>query len=249
MTDVSQTQDEGSEEFRILKALIANKDMTPEQAVTQIICLTQAPQTRGRQLANHCYFTARALMTTAAESAPEEQHKLITFLNQLRSNAVTDPETGEVLEHDGKVVWEGLPTFGYTLADDLHAIGGPNPSPEEAKQSLNTIAFVAQLDASAGDAEIINFSSMWALHFIMRALDDEPRHEHFDLAVRLACMWFIHDAEKLWSKVPETRFFTLSNWQGWRRALEEAEEGFEDKDMKSVIGRALAEMRRVEDDR
>ena len=84
--------------------------------------------------------------------------------------------------------------------------------------------------------------------FITSAFDDEPRHGGYELAVRLACVWYIYDAEKLWSKVPETANYTLTNWQRWKRVLEEAGESFGDQALKSVIERALSEIRRVESD-
>jgi len=118
------TGEEGKNELRILETLIADKDMTPEQAVKQIVDLTQAPQAHSRQIGDHCYYTARSLMSTAASTAPDEQQKLVAFFHELRNKTITDPSTGKVREHDGRAIWTGLPTFGYTFADDLNSIPG-----------------------------------------------------------------------------------------------------------------------------
>jgi hypothetical protein len=63
--------------------------------------------------------------------------------------------------------------------------------------------------------------------------------------VRLAALWFVYDAEKLWRKVPEEKDFSLAEWQRWKRALEE-EKGRADEKTKAVIEKALGEIERVE---
>jgi hypothetical protein len=64
--------------------------------------------------------------------------------------------------------------------------------------------------------------------------------------MHLACIWFVYDAEKLWRKVPEDKNFSLTQWQRWKRALEEAESKTSDQATKSTIEKALSEIGRVE---
>lgn len=118
------TGEEGKHELRILASLIDQPDTTPEETVEQINKLTLAPKTYDRQLGDHCYFTAVALLSAAARTSPDRQAKLISFLHKLRSTTVNDPSSGEPLEHEDRIIWSGLPTFGYTFADELNSIPG-----------------------------------------------------------------------------------------------------------------------------
>tara|TARA_R110002003_G_scaffold6_6_gene307 strand:+ start:17548 stop:17955 length:408 start_codon:yes stop_codon:yes gene_type:complete len=116
--------EEGADEFRVLDTLVEDENMTPEQAVQQILDLTSAPKTYNRQLGDHCYFTARGVLDAASRTTPDQQSKLVAFVHELRTKTVTDATTGKALEHDGQIIWTGLPSFGYTIADELHSIPG-----------------------------------------------------------------------------------------------------------------------------
>jgi hypothetical protein len=118
------TDDEGKQEVTILDSLINNANVSPEKAVQQIVDITKSPKTYDRQLGDHCYYTARALVDVAARSTPNQQLKLINFLFELRRTTVTNPSSSEPIKHDGKVVWKDLPTFGYTFADELNSVPG-----------------------------------------------------------------------------------------------------------------------------
>jgi hypothetical protein len=118
------TGEEGKDESRVLDSLVDDENTTPEQAVQQIVDLTLAPKTYSRQLGDHCYFTACGLLAAAARSVPSQQSKLVAFVHKLRSKTIVDPSTGKAFEHEGSVIWTGLPTFGYTFADELHSIPG-----------------------------------------------------------------------------------------------------------------------------
>jgi hypothetical protein len=106
------------------------------------------------------------------------------------------------------------------------------------------MAFFAQLDASTQDPKL-DFSRTWALTFITCALVDAPTVDH-ELRVRLACLWYVYDAEKIWSKVPDEEDFSLTNWQRWKKRLEELQTNFSDQGTQSTIDKALSEIRRVE---
>jgi hypothetical protein len=123
------TGEEGKNELYILESLVSNDTITPDQAVQQILNLTRAPKTYSRQLGDHCYYTALGLLSTAAHTVPSKQAKLVAFVHELRSKTVTDPSSGEILEHDGEVIWKDLPTFGYTFADEMGSIPGTHITP------------------------------------------------------------------------------------------------------------------------
>jgi hypothetical protein len=107
------------------------------------------------------------------------------------------------------------------------------------------VAFIAQLDAST-DFPQLDFTRSYALTFIKSGLvDQEAKYDH-DLVVRLAALWFVYDAKKLWRKVSEEKDFSLAKWQRWKRVLLEEREKIEDQKTKDVIDKALGEIERVE---
>jgi hypothetical protein len=121
---MSNEQEPGAREMNIILSLVDDENMTPEQAVQQIIAITEATKSQENELGNHCYFTASAVLYTACNNAPSKHAKLIAFIHELRSKTIIDPSTNEALVHDTVVVWKDLPTFGYTNADELNSIPG-----------------------------------------------------------------------------------------------------------------------------
>jgi hypothetical protein len=254
------TGEEGSAEFSVLDSLVDEENMTPELAVQQIIDLAQTPQPYNNRFGVHCESTVSGIIRAAARTAPNQQTKLVAFIHELRRQTVIDPSTGQAYEYDGKVVWKDLPTFGYTVAYELASIPGKQLStrvtklskwihhlttPEKMIKWENTAAFFAQLDASASDPEP-DFSRTWALTYITLALVSPQDRYDQDLTVRLACMWFVYDAEKLWRNVPEEKGFSLTEWQMWKRNLEGKREEIEDVRTRRLVERAIGEMERVE---
>jgi hypothetical protein len=75
-------------------------------------------------------------------------------------------------------------------------------------------------------------------------INQEAKYDH-NLIVRLAALWFVYDAAKLWRKVPEEKDFSLTEWQRWKSALQEEKVKVDGK-TKEVIEKALKEMERVE---
>ncbi|KAF1916055.1 hypothetical protein BDU57DRAFT_594837 [Ampelomyces quisqualis] len=237
--------DEGREDMEVLDQLVDNEDMTPDQAVEKTIQLAQKPQPYPTPLVLHCEATARGVIVAAARTSPERHSKLVAYVHKLRRKIVVDPITGRAYEHDGEVLWKDLPTFGYTIADELHSIPDPKPTPEKVAKWQNTIAFFAQLDASTDDPKL-DFTHTWALKYISLALiSPEARYDH-ESTLRLACIWFVYDAEKLWQRVPEDDGFSLTEWQRWKSALEEKGSQVKDENTMDLIDAALAEMKRVE---
>jgi hypothetical protein len=118
------TGEEGKEERDVCQQLVDNVDTTPEEAVQQILNLTNAPKSYPTPLAVHCDATAGGLLMAAARTPAAKQSKLVAFVHELRSKTVRDLQTGGTLRHENSVVWKGLPTFGYTIADELSSLPG-----------------------------------------------------------------------------------------------------------------------------
>jgi hypothetical protein len=113
------------------------------------------------------------------------------------------------------------------------------------KKWENTVAFFAQLDAST-QAPQLDFTRSYALTFIKSGLDNQEAKYDHDLIVRLAAIWFVYDAAKLWRKVPDEKDFSLTEWQRWKRVLGVERARSEDQKTKNMIDAALAQIERVE---
>lgn len=111
-------------EFKLLETYLQHSDVTLENAIHQLVDLTHKSaleETTG----NHCWITACCFLELAARTAPEQQNKLVELLLLLRSVVVTDSSTNMPLAfEDGEgVIWQDLPTFGYTIADEMGSFG------------------------------------------------------------------------------------------------------------------------------
>jgi hypothetical protein len=118
------TGNEGKEEMDILDQLVDHEEMTSEQAVNKTIELPHKSRPWPSPLAVHCGATVGGVIAAAARTAPERQSKLVDYVHKLRNKTIIDPATGKAYETDGEVLWKDLPTFGYTVADELHSIPG-----------------------------------------------------------------------------------------------------------------------------
>lgn len=98
--------------------------VTPSDAVAWLLELTRKSALE-ELVGDHCWHTACCFLEMVARTAPQQQSKLIAFLHCLRSVTLSDPTTNEPLRLDNSdgVVWRDLPTFGYTIADDLGSFG------------------------------------------------------------------------------------------------------------------------------
>jgi hypothetical protein len=255
-------------ERQILHDLVNKTDHTPEDAVQQIVQRTKLAAADAVELGGQCADTADAVVYTAVQHPSSQHPKLVSFFHLLRANNLTNA-SGEPLRNrlDNELVWKDLPTFGYTFADELHRWGksrytlepahncltdiGPGPGwgdPEDARRVQNAVAFFARLDASIGsDQPEHDFTLIWAPFFLRIAFGQDDEEGYHELSTRLACLWFIHDADKMWRNVPDRKDFTLTQWQNWTMHLKEARIAFEGRqDTVDLVDKALAEIRRVE---
>ncbi|KAH8722802.1 hypothetical protein GQ44DRAFT_729205 [Phaeosphaeriaceae sp. PMI808] len=246
MADTSlDPEQNGTNELPIVNSMVDREDVTPEEAVQQIIKLTSTRTPD--QLQNHVYFTGLSVVSASRCTAPEKQSRLVDFVFELRKHSVTDPATGAALILDGQEVWKHLPTMGWSFTDLLCSFPTHDPVPEDETITWeNSIAFVAQADARSQDPDINWSHGSWSLNFLCFAFDYPDSWAH-EVTVRLVCLWFIYDAQKMWNNIEQkANQYTLGNWQRWKRGLEEAALKIKDQRTKDMISKALVEIKRVE---
>lgn len=115
---------EQKSEFKLLNAFLQQPDVTQDEAIHQLVDLTHRSALE-EEIGNHCWMTACSFLEMAARTAPEQQSRLIDLLLSLRSVVLTDPSTNEpwTFEDGAGIVWQDLPTFGYTIADEMGSFG------------------------------------------------------------------------------------------------------------------------------
>jgi hypothetical protein len=104
-------------EFYIAASLSTSPDASPADAAQRLVELTRA--CGQSEIGDHCWYTACCLLEVIAHTAPQAQARLVAFVHCLRATTVLCEETGRPVEHGGSVVWRDLPTFGYTISDEL----------------------------------------------------------------------------------------------------------------------------------
>ena len=115
---------EQSSEFKLLEVLASDSAVNAQDTLEQLLDLTRKKALE-EQTGNHCWMTACCFLEVAARTAPEQQSRLIDLLILLRSVTLIHPRTNELLELEDNegVVWKDLPTFGYTIADEMGSFG------------------------------------------------------------------------------------------------------------------------------
>jgi hypothetical protein len=89
------------------------------------------------------------------------------------------------------------------LTDGEKSVNAPYPTRRQIEYDVqienegNFIALPAQPDAAAGQDPDGDFSRRHALNQQTTAFDDDGPPEWKDAALRMACIWYIYDAQKL----------------------------------------------------
>jgi hypothetical protein len=111
-------------EFQLVQTFSQQSEITLEDAIHQLVDLTHKAALE-EEIGNHCWITACCFLELAARTAPEQQSRLVELLLSLRSVVLTDSSTDAPLAfEDGEgIVWQDLPTFGYTIADEMGSFG------------------------------------------------------------------------------------------------------------------------------
>ncbi|KAF3041421.1 hypothetical protein E8E11_004397 [Didymella keratinophila] len=237
-------------EFRLLQIFSHQSQVMLEDAIHQLVDLTHKAALE-EEIGNHCWVTACCFLELAARTAPEQQNRLVELLLSLRSIILTDSSTDAPLAfEDGEgVIWQDLPTFGYTIADEMGSFDGQEQdyTQEEARKWENLTAFLAQVDAQISESPSpLDFSQSWALTAFAWAFEGNGRPS--ELAIRLACIWLVYDVDKLWSKVwtPQAEPNAYARWLSWRQGLEESQSRFGYGTTPELIARALNLMIRAQ---
>ncbi|KAI3325415.1 hypothetical protein HD806DRAFT_447588 [Xylariaceae sp. AK1471] len=247
-------------EWKVLNALVKEPDAPVADAVQQVLSLAPAAPASDKpaSLGDHPYHIFLSLIEIAKRTPPEGQAKLVEFVARLQKNELVNKATGEPLKHEGYLVWTQLPALGYTAADEWNSVDvlDPSVSPDETRHYENLIALLAQLSATAD----VNYEdpvvgemdfSFWS----MRAFKDafEPREGQrasTDAALRVASLWFVHAADRLWANIKHGRVFgrrgegpgtvmTREMWDRWQRDLVAAQATCNDEETGKLISNAL----------
>jgi hypothetical protein len=120
-------------------------------------------------------------------------------------------------------------------------------SADEVERYENLMAFFAQLDASTEDPEL-DFSNTTALTALDWAFNNPSPTGPTEVSVRLACLWFIFDADKMWRKAMSAQVegYSRESWDEWKEELVGAKLGNYDVRTNALIDNALAHIERVE---
>lgn len=111
-------------EFQLVQAFSQQSHITLEDVLHQLIDMTHEAALE-EEIGNHCWVTACCFLELAALTAPEQQTRLVELLLSLRSVVLTDSSTdAPIAFEDGEgIIWQDLPTFGYTIADEMGSFG------------------------------------------------------------------------------------------------------------------------------
>ncbi|KAF2650654.1 hypothetical protein K491DRAFT_720575 [Lophiostoma macrostomum CBS 122681] len=246
-----------SPEYHILDALVKHT-LSIENAVQNIIDktidaansqpeLTEEEKKRypvPSSVGNMCYTFAVCIIECAQRTESEQQDSLVDLIVRLQDVELLDPKTADPLKVDGKLVWKELPTFGYSFADELGSVNPQNidMTAEERRRWENLTIFCAKLSVRS------KFNLMlWALTALYYAFGPwekgvEPQSAHY--AVRVACLWYIHAADKMWELIGDQdklwEHYTLENWKRWKHCLVNGQ------NVGKLGQEALSEIERVE---
>ncbi|OTA99472.1 hypothetical protein M426DRAFT_269263 [Hypoxylon sp. CI-4A] len=255
-------------EFKILKKLVDDPEVSPSDVVQEIVNITSTKAAANKEidLGAHPWYTFLALIELAQRTPPSRQTKLVEFVSQLQKLQVTNPWTNEPLARDGELLWTDLPALGYTASDEWHGHlpKHPTTTEEEKRRFENYVAFLAQLSTAAdidytdpaARVHPMDFSFWCLVAFIEAAEPEEGKQVPSDHAVRTASMWALYGADRFWANVKHGRIFdrrgddpgtkiTREMWDGWYQTLVAAESTRTDEDTKRLVGEAIAKMQKA----
>ncbi|KAI0400849.1 hypothetical protein F4802DRAFT_583168 [Xylaria palmicola] len=258
--DAYPTLLEGYPEWKILDALVKEPAASVTDAVQKVLGLAPAkPYLNERApLGDHPYHTFLSLIEIAKRTPPENQTKLVEFVARLQKNVVMNEATGEPLRHEGYLVWTQLPALGYTAADEWHSLDALDEgvSSDEIRHYENLAALLAQLSAAAdvdyGDPVMGEMDfSFWPTYIFKAALErEEGQPAPTDAALRVASLWFMYAADRLWANAKHGRVFgrrgddpgtrmTREMWDRWQRGLVAAQATCNDEETRRLISSAI----------
>ncbi|KAI1821592.1 hypothetical protein F4861DRAFT_532882 [Xylaria intraflava] len=247
-------------EWKILDTLVKSPDALVPDALQQMLNLAPAElaSNKDKQLGDHPYHLFLSLIEIAKRTAPDDQGKLVEFVAQLQKIALVNEATGQPLRNGVYLAWTQLPALGYTAADEWQSVDPLNPrtAPDEMRHYENLIALLAQLS----DAADVDYNdhlvgemdfSFWSMHAFKEAFEpQEGQPAPTDAALRVASLWIIYAADRLWANIKHARVFgkrgdnpgtimTRKMWDSWHRGLLAARATCNDEETIKLISRAI----------
>lgn len=105
---------EKSPYFQLFDNLVDNPDCTVSDAVVQFnLEIETRILTTDKKIPN-CWSIFWELYEVAQRTPPEQQSRLVEFLDELQKVKLCDPETGDQLRQDDELCWTQLPYLGFT---------------------------------------------------------------------------------------------------------------------------------------
>lgn len=108
-------------EFEILNSLVTQQDISCANAVQRIVEITLSfTGNNSFRGGGHLYDTACCTLELAQRTETREgRSKLVDFELELQKQDILNPASGMRMDNDGDLIWQDLPTFGYTFVDEL----------------------------------------------------------------------------------------------------------------------------------
>lgn len=257
------TEQEQAPSYQCLAALVHEPDATVAHAVQQTIEICEPS------------CTAYTLSEIAQQTPPEKQSKLVAFVHELQKVQILDEKTGKqnIYPEDqtGELLWSELPTFGVTWADEWQSLTPTSlNTPAQRMRVENFNIFIAKLCASReaifddllsyADSAFGGAFGPWFHHSSQIGLGRWDRYrpsDHQD-TVRVACLWFVYAADRVWDKVQmiedgtwkwRTRdecAWCKSEWNRWKTGLVESRVRLRNVSTRELIAEALEAMGKCE---
>ncbi|UNI13305.1 hypothetical protein JDV02_000062 [Purpureocillium takamizusanense] len=254
---------ESTATFQLLSTLVREPTASVTDVLEQFSHLTSAarsPSNEETPFGALPYNTCCALLEIAKRTAPQAQHKLVSFVTELQKVKLYDQRDGGQMSSEGYLLWTELPALGYTAADEWNAFDvttASTPS-EETRRYENMIALLAQL-STAADVDYAETTvpeldfTFWSLRAFKEAFDQQ---DSTDAAVRTACMWLIYGSKRLWANIQYGRVFgrrdgepgvvlTKEMWDSWVEGLRRVKEHCQRPETHDIVDEALASMGRL----
>ncbi|KAH4846834.1 hypothetical protein HBI31_100440 [Parastagonospora nodorum] len=199
-------------------------------------------------------------MERVVVSTPSSQQAaLVDFVRTLQQQKIIDLATGDHLRFDphyNETLWTDVPLFGINVANYW------NCDPDAEIQYINKVAFLARITSSPANFPLQPRNTIGPFDFSLYALWDfreafentaEPRAPNTTV-LRVAALWMIHAADRLWENVRAKRDFRhrasglgsmKERWDIWIKGFENGKE-VENKEVRGLVEEALEQVERIE---
>ncbi|UNI24680.1 hypothetical protein JDV02_010410 [Purpureocillium takamizusanense] len=229
---------EGRSEYQLLDNLTKDPHASIKIAVSEFLGLANAAKTSDTDapLGEFPRHVWQALIEIGKRTIPEKQGRMVEFVARLENTTMKDHNTGQSIQHKGKIAWIELPELKHTVHEAWREYdkGDRDTSRLEHSHWENLIALLAQLSAAGrvdyNSPKISNmdFATM-AEHDLHKAFQEQ---DPTDPVIRSACMWLMYASPRLWADIQHKRVFhthhneglvlTMHMWNKWSEGLRRA---------------------------